>query len=70
MTFRIAALLTTLMLAVPARADSLRNCRTDSGGNRICVERERQPNTSRERRCTTTCRMDSGGHQVCREHCR
>jgi hypothetical protein len=63
----MAALLASLAsLASTARADSTTTCRTDSAGNRICVERDRE---TREK-CVTTCRVDSGGHQVCHEVCR
>ncbi|MEY4515184.1 MAG: hypothetical protein RLZZ450_7306 [Pseudomonadota bacterium] len=63
----LAALLAALAApAAHARADSATTCRTDSGGHRICVERQREP----AQRCTTTCRVDSGGHTVCREICR
>jgi len=62
--------LLTLVIAMSvvsaAGADSITTCRVDSGGNRICVERDSK---TRER-CTTTCRLDSGGHRLCRKRCR
>lgn len=66
----MAVIIVVGSFAPHVKADGARNCRRDSGRNRICVERQ-QPQRPRDRpqRCTETCRRNSRGGLVCKERC-